>query len=133
LGKEILRKKLNFIANMQEIIDKRRLDWLGNVERQPDSKLCKKFLLTAWVQNKRAKRGQNNMLHKYNAMAINRLLTYNDFEDCPSKDCPSKSSWIPPAKRHITVVEPSLQVQDGSPGEEEAPQTRTINHPSTGI
>jgi hypothetical protein len=46
-------------------------------------------------------------------MAINHILTYNEIEEHPSKDCPSMS-WIPLAKT-------SLQAQDGLPREKEYP------------
>jgi hypothetical protein len=45
-----LRKKMDYIATIEEIIDVRRLDWLGNVARQTDEKLPK-CLLTAWIKN----------------------------------------------------------------------------------
>jgi hypothetical protein len=61
---------------MQETNDERRLNWLGNVARQPDSKLCKKFL-TAWIQHKKTNGVQKHMLQEYNTMAINCLLPYN--------------------------------------------------------
>jgi hypothetical protein len=44
-NKKRLRRKFDFILNMQETIDKRRLDWLGNVARQPASELCKHSFL----------------------------------------------------------------------------------------
>jgi hypothetical protein len=56
-----LRNKFNFILNMQETIDERRLDWIGNVARQHDSKLCKQ-ILTAWIQHKRTNVEQKNTL-----------------------------------------------------------------------
>jgi hypothetical protein len=40
---------------MEEVIDKQRLDWLGNIARQLDN-LPKRFL-TAWIMNPRNKGG----------------------------------------------------------------------------
>jgi hypothetical protein len=57
LSNKRLRRKFNIILNMQETINERRLDWLGNIAWQPDSTLCKKFH-TAWIQHKRTNRGQ---------------------------------------------------------------------------
>jgi hypothetical protein len=88
-----LRRKFDFILNRWETIDERRLNWLGNVTWQPDSKLCKK-ILTAWIQHKRTNGGQKHTLWEYNATAINCLLTYNEIKESPSKECPSMS-WIP--------------------------------------
>jgi hypothetical protein len=36
LTNENLRKKMDYIAMMEEVIDERRLDWLRNIERQTD-------------------------------------------------------------------------------------------------
>jgi hypothetical protein len=96
LTNERLRKKLDYIATMEEVIDERRLDWLGIIARQADDKLPKKFL-TAWVMNPRKNGGQKHTLRDYNAAAINRMLTYNGVSDNPSRECPSKS-WLPMAK-----------------------------------
>ncbi len=63
-------KKLDYIATMEEVINEWRLDWLGNIARQSDEKLPKKFL-TTWIMNPRKNGGQNHMLRDYNATAIN--------------------------------------------------------------
>ena len=81
---------------MEEIIDERRLDWLGNVARQSDDKLPKRFL-TAWIMNPRKNGGQKHTLRNYNASAINQMLTYNGVNTNPSNECPSKL-WLPMAK-----------------------------------
>jgi hypothetical protein len=36
-----VQNKFNYITTIEEIVDKRRLDWLGNVARQLDAKLLK--------------------------------------------------------------------------------------------
>jgi hypothetical protein len=51
-----LRKKLDYIATMEEVIDKRRLDWLGIIARHNHEKLPNTFL-TAWIMNPRSKGG----------------------------------------------------------------------------
>jgi exonuclease III len=94
-----LRQKLDNIATIQETIEERRLDWLGNVARQPDTNLPKR-LLTAWTSRPRNNCGQKLTLRDSNAAAINRMLIYNDIP-APSKECPSKT-WVPLTK------EPSL-------------------------
>jgi hypothetical protein len=38
LANKRLRKKMDYIATMEEVIDERRLDWLDNVARQTDKK-----------------------------------------------------------------------------------------------
>ena len=96
LTNDNLRKKLDYIATMEEIIDERRLDWLGTVARQSDEKLPKK-LLTAWIVNPRKNGGQKQTLRDYNASAINRMLVYNGVATNPSTECPSKT-WIPLAQ-----------------------------------
>jgi hypothetical protein len=91
-----LRKRLDNIATIQETIEERRLDWLGNVARQPDTNLPKR-LLTAWIANPRNSCGQKLTLRDSNAAAINRMLVYNEILTSPSNECPSKT-WIPLAK-----------------------------------
>jgi exonuclease III len=100
LKNEDLRKRLDNIATLQETIEERRLDWLGNVARQPDTNLPKR-LLTAWTSNPRRNCGQKLTLRDSNAAAINRLLTYNEIEKSPSNECPS-NSWVPLAKEMTT-------------------------------
>jgi hypothetical protein len=87
LTNENLRKKLDYIATMEEIIDERRLYWLGNAARQSDEKLPKKFL-TAWIMNPRKSGGQNQTLRDFNASSINCMLVYNGVATTPSKECP---------------------------------------------
>ena len=96
LKNEELQKKMDYIATMEEVIDKRRLDWLGNIARQSDDKLPKRFL-TAWIMNPRKNGGQKHTLRDYNATAINQMLVYNGVDPDPSRECPSKA-WIPLAK-----------------------------------
>jgi hypothetical protein len=88
-----LRRKLDGIATIQETIEERRLDWLGNVARQPDNNLPRR-LLTARTAHPRNNCGQKHTLRDSNTAAINRMLLYNDIEAAPSNECPSKT-WIP--------------------------------------
>jgi hypothetical protein len=96
LTNENLRKKMDYIATMEEVIDERRLDWLGNMARQSDNKLPKRFL-TAWIMNPRKSGGQKHIIRDYNARAINQMLVYNGIDSNPSKECPFKA-WIRIAK-----------------------------------
>jgi hypothetical protein len=61
---------MDYIATMEEVIDEQRLDWLGNMARQSDDKLLKRFL-TTWIMNPRKNGGQKHTLRDYNATAIN--------------------------------------------------------------
>ena len=61
LTNEHLQKKLEYIAMMEEVINERRLDWLGNIARQSDDKLPEK-VLTAWITNPRKNGGQKHTL-----------------------------------------------------------------------
>ena len=88
LKNEDLCKILVNIAMLQETIEERRLDWLGNVARQLDTNLPKR-LLTAWTSNPRKNCGQKLTLRDSNATAINCMLTYNEIEKSPSNECPS--------------------------------------------
>jgi hypothetical protein len=85
---------------LQETIEERRLDWLGNVARQPDTNLPKR-LLTAWTDKPRKNCGQKLTLRDSNAAAINRMLVYNKIIESPSNECPS-NSWVPLAKENST-------------------------------
>jgi hypothetical protein len=89
LTNERLQRKMDYIATMEEVIDERRLDWLGNIARQSDEKLPKTFL--AWIMNPINRGGQKHTLRDYNATAINQMLTYNGMDKKPLKECPSKS------------------------------------------
>jgi hypothetical protein len=91
-----LRKKMDYIARMEEVIDERRLYWLGNIARQTDKKLPKRFL-TAWIMNPRNNGGQKHTLRDYSTAAINQMLVDNGVDVSPSRECPSKA-WIPLAK-----------------------------------
>ena len=97
-----LRRKLDGIAMIQDTIEERRLDWLGNVARQPDTNLPER-LLTAWSANPRRPCGQKLTLSDSNAAAINRMLEYNQEKEDDSElaalsnECPSHS-WVPLAK-----------------------------------
>jgi hypothetical protein len=93
---ESLRKRLDGIALVQETLEERRLDWLGNVARHDDTNLPKK-LLTAWISKPRNNHGQKISLRDSNAAAINRMLIYNKLDESPSNECPSKK-LLPLAK-----------------------------------
>jgi hypothetical protein len=86
LTNDSLRKRLDGIARIQEIIEERRLDWLGIVARQPDSNFPKR-LLTAWTCKQRKNCGQKLTLRDLNATAINPMLDYNGINNAPSKEC----------------------------------------------
>jgi hypothetical protein len=93
---ENLRKRLDGIALVQETLEERRLDWLGNIARHDDTNLPK-TLLTAWISKPRINHGQKISLRDSNAAAINRMLIYNKLDESPSNECPSKK-WLPLAK-----------------------------------
>jgi hypothetical protein len=57
---------------VQETLEERRLDWLGNVARQTDTNIPKR-LLTAWISKPRNNCGQKLSLGDSNAAAINRI------------------------------------------------------------
>jgi hypothetical protein len=62
-------KKENLrLAMLQEIIEERRLDWLGNVARQLDTNLPK-CLLTVWTDKPRSNCSQKLTLRDSNAAA----------------------------------------------------------------
>jgi hypothetical protein len=70
LKNEDLKKEFDNIDMLQEPIEERRLDWLGNMARQLDKNLPK-CLLTAWTDKPRKNCGQKLTLRDSNATAIN--------------------------------------------------------------
>jgi hypothetical protein len=86
--------------------------------RQPNEKVPKRFL-TACIMNTRKVGEQKHILQEHSALAINRMLVYNEVDTKSSKDCPS-NTCIPLAKEVGMPVEiTSIQVPKGSTRNEE--------------
>jgi hypothetical protein len=72
---------MDYITIMEEVIDEQRLDWLGNVARQTDEKLPKRFLIT-WIMNLR-----NNCGHKHTPL-------YETTAHQQSTECWCTTEWM---------------------------------------